>query len=240
MSNADNQFDQGFTFEEWLNKWGLHVQGKVDKRGGKVAPEGNNQRVGAEWGNLVDDLMLLVARDGLGGGTTPTPDFEYIDTRASPLTIPEIVGGGTFSVGVTFSTTHNQLDMSWFSLVRQDFVSNQDLMLVEFFSDAAMDNRTHLIGRYEFNQNQLLVNSGTPGSGSTQFRDQSIWYSPGMMLSPFGGELEDPGQASTRRFWLRVTNLNPSQTTKARSFSFIGKAFTLPNTVLPDPGVPPT
>lgn len=255
MANSENQFKQGFSFSQWLDVNSPLVQGKVNKAGGDVPPEGNNKRVSAEWANLVDDLLLCAAENGIGGGGPNTwvglsdvdetdisakegfvstavggvmklvaqapGGTQIIDTRGTPVSIPTIVALGTHNFVASFTTTHNQMEMLWWTMVRQTGTNPNNLrMIFRAFAGGVV------IAQIDMSQREF-----------TDFHDESGYKGHGMMLGPYGGELEDAG-GGVRQFHVTVENLDNS-TASAYFFAFIGRAFTLNDTTLTDPGIPP-
>ncbi len=83
MSNPVNTIDLNATLAVFLAAHNLKLQRKRDKTGGIVPDAGTNRRIGAVWGDLVDDFMLAWFQAGGGGpgGTVETTQT----TDATPV-----------------------------------------------------------------------------------------------------------------------------------------------------------
>lgn len=130
MSNTENQFLQGFTYEQFMAAHGDKLQKKRDKTGGAVEGAAYNKRVGAEWGDLIDDLMIAFAQDLLPEGV------EFFDNRATPTTITPIGDGGDTDEG-SFSIGKNFIEVMFFILKHRsgETQANKDFE-IEFFADS--------------------------------------------------------------------------------------------------------
>jgi len=200
MSNPENIFQKGLTYEQWLAAYGDLVQGKVDKPGGVVPPEGTNVRAGAVWSNAVDDLMLTIAEFGVA----TTPQFSYVENTAAPISVPALDGATNeeFEFPVTFNSTTNAHELLWVSLTR-----DQD-------NTSVLESRVIISHRSTpFNYEPIHTFSTVDGNGTSPPEENLIANfdyasSPGCLMGgPFAKALEEP-VAGQRRFYVRVKNVS--------------------------------
>lgn len=221
MSNPENQFKQGFTYQQFLDLWGDILQGKVDKRGGAVEGPASNQRVAATWGNLIDDLMHAVADGTVGGGSST---FEYVHNTAAPVAIPSIALASTHDFQVDVVTAFNMLELLWCTITRQAQGSfPMPDMKLEISRTANMDE---LISVTEF-----------PQDGLPNWNDACSYTANTLMVGPFGLALDEP-VGGTRRFYCRLSNVGSVAST-ACFFSYTVRAFNLALTALEEFPAPP-
>lgn len=213
MSNPENQFQQGFTFPQFLDLWGGFLQGKIDKPGGAVTAEGSNTRMSAVHQNLVDDALLSIAEFGVPG--VPVASFEYIDNTASPLAVPSIGVGNDLSTFIDVTTNRNMLELLWFSFTRTEVGAGaQQPVTIEIFQDIA---ETKPILEVSFPQGKVL-------------NDEAGYKGNVLMVGPFANPLDIP-VAGTRRFYVKATNDGASATT-AGQFAYAVRAFDLALTAI--------
>ena len=117
MSNPVNTVDMTGTLADFLTANNLLVQKKKDKTGGVVDAAGTNRRVGANWGDFVDDFMIafFTAKDagefssGSSFDITPAKTTLAIianQSVATPLglwngdgdTVEQVTGGAGFDL----------------------------------------------------------------------------------------------------------------------------------------------
>lgn len=132
MANAENQFQQGYTFEQFMDIHGEKLQKKVDKPGGAVTGAGNNLRVGANRGNLVDDAMIALA-DGTFGNNTPTEGL--YDNRSTPIFIPTVGSPHTGFIDIVTPFDCGQIE--WMVFIQGVFEESPLNLSVDFARDAA-------------------------------------------------------------------------------------------------------
>ncbi len=192
MSNPDNQFDT-LTQEEFLAAWGTYLQGKVDKRGGAVSPEGSNTRLAASWMNLVDDLILST----INGNLQPSP---IVENTAAPLAIPTISMGSTYMFTFDVPTTANNLELLWWSLTRTAPASGSvDGLTFSMFS------------RTTRGDNELMHHAVMPENTSGGVLDFSPTPSGKFLRDAFARELEEI-VADHRRIYCAATNTGTAAT----------------------------
>lgn len=214
MSNPLNQFKQGFTYEEWVALWGTWVQGKVDKRGGVVPAEGSNTRAGAQWFNLVDDLMKAVADGSIGSNS-----FEYISNTDSPQTFSAIPQQDEEIIEVNVTTDRNMLELTWFSVMNVADSTFSD-MTITIAQDAAFAN---VIVETPLSQ----ITSSTPLAGG-----QSGFKGNTLMM---GVRAEAPfsPSAGVLRFYVKLSNTGQVGNSPVYIFGYVVKAFDLTLTEMP-------
>lgn len=214
MSNPDNQFET-LTPEEFLTTWGAYLQGKVDKRGGTVPPEGSNTRLAASWCNLVDDLMLSVLNGSLGGLQT------IVDNTATPLVIPSIGASSFANFEIDVPTTFNTLELLWLSVTRNNNVpelTNGGQLNIYLYSRS-----TRLV------ENKLIF-TPIPEFGL----DDPLDYGPSMagkiLRDAYAQELEEivPG---SKRLYGRAVNQGTGATADIR-LAYAVRAFDLALTAI--------
>lgn len=215
MANAENQFEQGYTKEEWLDIWSDWVQGKVDKRGGIVPGEGSNTRAGAQWFNLVDDMMLAY----LDGGAASA--FEYVDNTAAPAAIPVVNILEFEDIQVDVTTDRNMLELTWFSVTRQTTSAAFDDLEITIAQDAAF--------------NEVIIKTAlSQAPGNPAFQQEAGFKGNTLMIGPQAKAIESPS-AGVLRFYVRLENTASVGTSPALQFAFVAKAFDLTLTAIPDP-----
>lgn len=218
MSNLVNEFLQGRTPQEFLDDFAHLMQPKHDKLGGAVAPGGNIKRAGAERGNLIDDLVLLVGTGQLGD---VTPAFEYYDSGAIAVGTIDTTGGNpVLASSVDISTGHNVLEMYAVSyyLTNTDVATpNPDGLELEFFQDAGLSRRftTHTFFRQGEDQ---LINS----AGHTIAARGRLMF-------------ETAPSSGIRRLYYRFTNSSATVAYQPQAMRIWGRLLTLTETIITDP-----
>lgn len=217
MSNLTNFFLEGHTPAEALALVGDLLQGKHDKRGGIVAAEGNNIRIGADRANLVDDMILLLINGQLGD---VTPAFEYYDSGAINVDAITNTGGGTptYAASVDITTGHNVLEMyavSYYLLDTAIPQTNVDGLDLEFFQDAGLTRKFSKTTFFEVSIDQVV----NPAGATIAARGR-------LMFEPVGG---------TRRIYFRFSNNSASVSYLAQAMRIWGRLFTLDETIIADP-----
>lgn len=219
MSNADNQFKQGFTLGQFLDAHGDKLQGKVDKRGGDVTGTGYNTRAGAEWANLLDDMVKCAAEFGFGSAP---PAHEWINNISSPVAIP-VLSGPALDFIIDVPTNRNMLEMAWFSVTRQSATQAwAGLLRVTLASDAAFE-RVFASGVMEVQSDWTGL--GYPSGSFSALFDEVMFAMPNsLMIGPFANALEEPSPG-LRRFHLRMDVTGGP--TSPLFFNYVVKAFDL-------------
>ena len=217
MSNAQNQFLQGFTNEQFLALWGDFLQGKVDKVGGTVDGPASNTRLASTWMNLADDLILATAQQGPMGGV-------IVENRDAPHIVPSLTAGSFSLVQISVTTPHNVLEFLWWSMIRNATGIGSNKLLVELYSDADAMN---LVMRRQLSQDHTI-----PSLANDLMLDESDWSAGFITLGALGLLLPTTDGGVTHRFTLKVTNLNAVNDTPEYKFAFVARAFTLPDVTI--------